>query len=66
MATKIGNVADFREAAEMQLDFDYVENEGPCTVRFDKGGRSAWANQDGCIEGDPMMVRLLERVAQKM
>lgn len=66
MSTKTIDVRALRDLAEANLDLDYVESEGPDVIRFDKGGRSVWVYESGSFDGDPMMIRLLKKVASKM
>ena len=59
-------LADLREKAEGQFDFDYVENEGPDRIRFDRGATSAWADIAGPdsinFEGDKRIIAQLKKI----
>ena len=60
------DIETLRVKAEAELDLDFVENEGPGVIRFDKGGRSVWVYESGSFDGDPMMIRLMKKVISKM
>lgn len=59
-------LADLREKAESQFDFDYVENEGSNRIRFDRGATSAWADIAGPdpinYEGDKLIITQLKKI----
>lgn len=46
------NLQLLRELLESRLDWEYVESEGPDTIRFDmSGGQSLWVHSSGQVEG---------------
>ena len=59
---------EFRDLVESELDcFTYVESEGPDSVRFDIGERSAWArNYSPYFDGDVRIIRQLTKILDKM
>jgi hypothetical protein len=63
---KMIDLGDFRERAEAMGDFDYVEAEGPTTLRFDLAGDSAWVQSSGRIEGPKFITRILESAIKGM
>ena len=63
---KMIDLGEFRERAEARYDFDYVESEGPTTLRFDIGGQSAWVHASGMIEGPKFIHSKLEKVITGM
>lgn len=61
------DLSELREKAEAEIDFEYVEQEGPTTLRFDThAGTSIFAHDSGTIEGSGRAFVKLKAIADGM
>ncbi len=61
------DLSELREKAEAQIDFEYVEQEGPTTLRFDThAGTSIFAHASGTIEGSGRACEKVRAIAKEM
>lgn len=61
------DLSELREKAEAEIDFEYVEQEGPTTLRFDThAGTSVFAHASGSIEGSGRAYTKIVAIAKEM
>ncbi len=60
------NFRKIRSELEYEYDWDYVEQEGGDSVRFDFGRDSMWVNKDGSISGNVPKDSGLKRSMKKL